>query len=318
MHLTRHSRILAFAMVAAACSNSNDRPAEPTGGDRIVADSGNAAEMAARYAELEQKVLSDARCKVEVDEVLLGARGVGRAHPYASRREWTQIAGGRDGSVTLVSPTVLPGMWTTVRRYMNREIVVERVTARFTTKYTFAIDPTGAGPDACTVTEDTESAVRTFDEDRMARSFTDSDLLALVGKNRRGVIYVWSPHMPYSYARKQGELGAAGIDNVKAAVALLEEQTGKDIEITVAADAAATPELIDSLVAAEPSLTPDMARPVQSMELLYRNVNQHYPALLVYEGGRISRHVYPGVETPEKYASYILGQLEQLAAGEGK
>ena len=308
MNLMKHSRLLAMTVLVAACGSDNQGVTPEAPDTKIQAEPSHAEENAARYAALEAEFLGDARCKAEVDEVLLGARGIGQQHPYASLRQWSKVASGRDGSVTLVSPTALPGMWTIARRYMNREVVVERMSARFTTSYRFAV-----GDDGCTIEKD-DSVTRSFDEELMARSFTDKDVLALVKSQPRGVIYVWSPHMPYSYSAQQEKNGANGIKNIEEAVRLVEAQTGQSLALTIAADPGASPDLIDGLVAAEPSLEPTMGRPVQSIELLFRDVNHHYPALLVFEDGRISRHVYPGVESPEKYASYILGQLAELGA----
>lgn len=305
--------LLASLAIAPACSNGDSKDSDKSRGQERQGESGGTPDGAEDHAALEKEHLGDIRCREQVFEVLMGGRGAGGTR-FASRREWTrQPARGNDGSVVLVSPTTLPGMWNVVTRYLNGEVVVKRQTARFTTTFTFGVHATDPAQDSCEVHRDSNAEPRKFDEARMARALTDHDVLDLVKKNPVGVIYVWSPHMPYSYDSKLEAQGANGLKNIQEAVAKVSQQTGKPVALTVAVDPGASEELVNEIVSHEERLDENMTQPVEAIELFYRNVNHHYPAVLVYADGLIARHVYPGTETPEKYAAVIGEKLAEIS-----
>jgi hypothetical protein len=315
-------RFVVLAALVPACSAPNDQSSKsiPQAGSQSNADGpattarpGGAAE---RHRQLETRYLADIRCKSQVEQILDGARGLGDANRrYAATREWAVLGGrNKDGSISLVSPTTLPGLWTIVTRHSNREAVVQRVTARFTTEFTFGVDASDPARDSCEVHRNSNKAVRRFDEAAMARALTDHEILELVKKNPIGVIYVWSPHMPFSYSSELEAKGANGLKNIKEAVAQVSQELGQEVALTVAVDPTAQQPLVDAIIQREPLLDESMGQPMQALELVYRNVNHHYPAVLVYADGMISRYVHPGVEIDGKYVSVIKKRLEELRA----
>ncbi len=77
-------------------------------------------------------------------------------------------------------------------------------------------------------------------------------------------------------------------------------------------DPAASAGYARQLVSQHDYMKPESLRSVQSIELSLRAMRTHYPALIVYAGGRMSRHGYPGLGTEEEYMKYIRGELNEL------
>jgi hypothetical protein len=307
--------LLLAAPMAVACSAGGKDPAAsgPEKPGRERPDGDVAPDHA--YAAIEKEHLDGVRCRAQVEQILGSEGSVGKSSHFASRREWTLLPRrGTDGSVRFLSPTTLPGLWTVVTRHLNGEPVVERVTARFTSTYTFAVDAKDPAADSCEVAKETQKSVRVFDDSVMANALTDHGILEMVRVNPHGVIYVWSPHMPFSYSSAQEESGANGLRNIHEAVERVARALGEPVALDIGVDPTASASLIRSVVRGEPHLDDGMARPVHALELFFRNMNHHYPAVLVYSNGLISRHIYPGVETPDKYAQVIVGQIEALRA----
>ena len=267
--------------------------------------------LAVTSSELERTFLDDARCH---DEVLATLNGKGAyRRNFTTTLEWTKTLARRtDGSVTLMSPTTVAGLWTQVRRFGNGEVEVSFVTTHFTKTVRFDVNPTDRSRDNCK--NATLSAVeRKLDSKRQKRGFTDRDLDKLVKDNPAGVIYTWSPGMPFSYSSKAKRNGVALI---KAAVAELTAELQAPVKLDFVVDPTVKDALVQGVLAKESvEMDASMGRSIQALDLLFRNMNQHYPAILVYANGKLARQIYPGVETLGKYKDVIRATIHELQGG---
>lgn len=119
----------------------------------------------------------------------------------------------------------------------------------------------------------------------VSRGFTDSDLKKKIGKDKQGIIYLWSPHMP---------LSVQGLPVIKK----LSKKKNWDLIVLLDPKAKADKELEGHF-----SKT-DLVRP-QSFELKMRNAYLHYPMLLGYKNGKILNKVKYGFEEYELYEKYF-------------
>lgn len=119
--------------------------------------------------------------------------------------------------------------------------------------------------------------------------FSDRDLADRMRGGGRGVVHVWSPHMPLS-VDAIGPMTAAARAHGLAV----------DLVLDPAADRA-----FAARVARERALQDDALRVADSVELRFRDALVHSPSVLVYAGGAIAGSVYPGGHTEEEYAAYF-------------
>jgi len=127
-----------------------------------------------------------------------------------------------------------------------------------------------------------------------APAFTDADLAALVESGASGVIYLWSPHLPLS------------VDGY-AQVAAAADRRGVKVEPLLAADA-------DRRFAAEAvasgRLPATALRAADAVELEFRGLALHAPAVLVFAGGRLRGAVLPGYKTADEYSAFFTRVLD--------
>ena len=121
-----------------------------------------------------------------------------------------------------------------------------------------------------------------------ARSFSDQDLATLV-RSGRGVIYVWSPHMPLS---------------LDAVAPLSAAARALGLAVTLLLDPAADPAFA-ARVAAERGLPAPALRVADSVELQFRDVLVHAPAAQAYADGQLAGSAYPGGHTADEYTAYF-------------
>lgn len=240
--------------------------------------------------ELEQKYLSDIRCRPEVFQEI---------NSMLATREWSlPSAREMDGSRRLHSPSQILGVWIEARVFMNGETLLRRITANYVETRTFDLE-------SCKIKKTVQKARELFDSPVASRTrFTDRDLRELVENNSRGVVYIWSPNMPYSFQRRLN--GKSGIEILRE----LGQKMG--LKVTVILDPSASAGYARQLVSQNSYMKPESLRSAQSLELSLRSMRTHFPALVVYANGRLSRHGYPGLGTEEEYAKYIRGELNEL------
>jgi hypothetical protein len=125
-------------------------------------------------------------------------------------------------------------------------------------------------------------------------SFTDGDLARRLDPPSRGVLYLWSPHMPLSvdgYAEVARAASARGL----AVEPLLDPQANRDF-------AAAT--------AAARGLPASALRVVDAVELQFRELSLHAPSAAVFAGGRLVGEPLRGYRTADEYATFFSRLLD--------
>jgi len=120
-------------------------------------------------------------------------------------------------------------------------------------------------------------------------TFTDDELLRVMAERVRGVIYVWSPHMP---------LSVDGVDTVRRAA------SPRGLAVTVVLDPGASLTLAVG-IAAERGWPLSTLHVADSVELTFRDLLVHAPAVQVYANGRLVGSPFPGHHTVDEYSAYF-------------
>jgi hypothetical protein len=134
-----------------------------------------------------------------------------------------------------------------------------------------------------------------------ARSeFQDKDLDKLLSiskkTHKKGLIYIWSPHMP---------LSLRGVHEAKKIT------KSKGIELTVVLDPYASADLA-AKVATRESFPKAYLRPLESRVLLEKNMTLHFPSVIPYRDGTLARDMRGGYDNPKRLASYLEKEFEKL------
>jgi len=130
----------------------------------------------------------------------------------------------------------------------------------------------------------------------LAREFNDHDLARLLKNHTRGVIYLWSPHMPYSV---QGASEARRVAQELAVESVLLLDPYADSELT-------------SHVLQSQRLPSSATRRVRADALAKRGATQHFPTAIVFERGRLDVQMLPGYTPPEDLRAYIRQRLKNF------
>lgn len=127
--------------------------------------------------------------------------------------------------------------------------------------------------------------------------FSDVDLEELLlSTPAGGLIYVWSPHMPYSVK------GLRDIADIGGRVGL---------SVTPLLDPYAEARL-SARVVEEAGLPPAALRSLNSPALFDRGATLHFPTLFVFAHGRLAEHMLPGYTSPAVYEAFIEEQLAHI------
>lgn len=120
------------------------------------------------------------------------------------------------------------------------------------------------------------------------RPFTDGDLESLRASEDRFIVYVWSPHMPLSVDGWAEIYAAAGRLDIPVVPLLF---AGSEAGFA-------------AREAARVGIPEDGLREAVSRELRDRDALVHAPALLVFDGDRVSP-VLPGYRNADGYREFI-------------
>jgi hypothetical protein len=257
--------LLLLALVPSLACSERPRP------QAAGAGSGVARQPAGR-ASVRDEHLVGAPCAREAGELL---------DEWETDRRWAREASASEIEEIHKTPTRAPGVWLETRVSMpHRQIEALRVTAETTTVVSWQ------GPDC----EPRLGVVdRVYNPARMREAFTDRQLARLLEGGGSGIIFAWSPHMPISLRalpqiqRAARELG---------------------LPLTVVVDPRADRALV-ARAAGRAGMPRDWLRPLEATELLQRGMTLHFPAMLVYSGGRITSPLNPGFERASSYATFI-------------
>lgn len=202
-------------------------------------------------------------------------------HIADQRAAWGAVAPPRmqppaaDGATVLHWPTSTLGTWV-VEVLGPREASLRRVADGQVTDITWSTD--------CV-----PSTVDTPRLGSVAGRFTDADLRRLVAAQPRGLLYVWSPHMPLS------------VDGVGVARMVAARQ---NLPLTILLDPGAN-EALARTVAATHGWPPGTTIVADATELRFRDVLIHAPTLQAYAGGRLVGSAFPGYHTNDEYSAYL-------------
>jgi hypothetical protein len=155
-------------------------------------------------------------------------------------------------------PTGAIGIWLRVVEQKPDELFVERITATRLERLHFG--------EGCGMSE---SAVAL--PPAAADAFSDSDLIMRVARTDRGVVLLWSPHMPLS-VDQHAVLAEVARDLGLAVIPILDPAADRDYAIRVAR---------------ERGLSADSTRPLGGVELALRGMATHTPSLQVFVGGQL-------------------------------
>jgi hypothetical protein len=130
--------------------------------------------------------------------------------------------------------------------------------------------------------------------------FQDNDLEKLLKISKKtqqkGLIYVWSPHMP---------LSLRGVHEAQKVT------TTKKIALTVLLDPYA--DLVTaSKVASRESFPKSYLRRIESRILLEKNMTLHFPSAIPYRDGTLARDMRGGYDNPQRLADYLEKEFEKL------
>ena len=128
-------------------------------------------------------------------------------------------------------------------------------------------------------------------------SFDDADLARVLEASAEqgtdGILYVWSPHMPYS------------VVGLKVMFAL---QAEYDWQVVALLDPSAD-QVLAQRVAARMRWNPSTLQRLHSNALFDRGFTLHYPTLAVFSNGVINEAILPGYRSGDGYRSFIHGAL---------
>lgn len=179
-------------------------------------------------------------------------------------------------------PTRVIGLWVRMVEEGPRQVALERITSTRVERLRF--------DEACAVSE---LAVASPPPPQGA--FGDSDLITRIAREDRGVVLLWSPHMPLSVDQHA----------VLARVA-------PDLSLTVISllDPAADPDYA-ARVSRERGLPAEATRPLGGVELALRGMTTHTPSLQVFAGGRLIGPVLYGYRSEAPLRAALTALLPQ-------
>jgi len=196
----------------------------------------------------------------------------------AARRAW-QVTGdvrrqppATDGREIRHWATSTLGVW--VIDVASADVTLTRVSPETVTTVTF---------DAACVATRTEQPRPA----QAAPRFSDGDLRARLAEVPRGVIVVWSPHMPLS------------LDAVRA---VGDAAATRGLAVDVVLDDAADRDFAARTLVGQ-GLPAGWARVADSVELVFRDVLVHAPAVQLYARGRLVGSAFPGAHTAAEYGA---------------
>jgi hypothetical protein len=124
--------------------------------------------------------------------------------------------------------------------------------------------------------------------------FTDEHLRTLARKHKRGIVYAWSPHMPFS---------VNGFATIKKAAAKLGLEVFPVLD--PGADATAARAAVE-----KNGLDQSAMMRMESTELFERNMPNHYPSVIVFSGGKVVGPTIPGFKESDTYVGLIAQSLK--------
>lgn len=192
------------------------------------------------------------------------------SHEWKSSEKWIKHYQGGLKNFFLASPTSVVGEWVLVRSLPDGSVISK-------------INQSGR-IEAAFLGKDCSKDVKTYPHPAPEKNAkTDKDIATFVSDNKQGAIYIWSPRMT---------LSQKGIKEIKGAAKKLK------LPLLVLMDKNVTDKELHSLRKKLGSID---TQKVDSLELRMREVEQHFPALLVFKDSKILPEVKYGFEKSDRF-----------------
>jgi hypothetical protein len=219
-----------------------------------------------------------------------GAQAEALARKWGAQDSWRASAPDLDGATSFRAPSRDFGAWIVARWLPNGQIEMNRVSTGSLVRARWL----GAAK-TCVPTLQT-SVPKAF-TDRSADSWTDERLATLIQQGKRGFVYVWSPHMPYS------------VKGLRELPAMRKRLGGA--EIVVMLDPAARQAAAEQTIRKHAFPKVYMAR-FNSIELYMRDALVHAPALLPFAGKKLGSRLLPGYRKIADVESFLKREWKAL------
>jgi hypothetical protein len=124
--------------------------------------------------------------------------------------------------------------------------------------------------------------------------FDDEDLRTALEETGQLVVFLWSPHMPLSVDAYPEIEGAC-----------------RELRLPFRAvtDPSSDRSYVDRVAGAR-GIPPEARLPLASVELLFRDLAVHAPAVMVFTGGKVSAPL-PGFRDRDDYTRFLEGEMER-------
>jgi hypothetical protein len=204
---------------------------------------------------------------------------------WDSRDVWRRmVAPGKD-AYSFSSPTGKLGVWVELHSEGDGQVRAVRMAEDTAMEMTW--DTSNCHPQLTT---------QKFERPRSG-SFSDEELRKLVNGGKAGVIYAWTPGMVYSMD----------------AYADLKKVTSKlGLKLTLVMDPSADPASARKMSRAQGFPLSGNDRRMESVELLARGMNIHYPTLVVYADGKLADSEVVGAWPAQRFEERIQAELAQI------
>lgn len=127
--------------------------------------------------------------------------------------------------------------------------------------------------------------------------FSDKDLQNVLKKNKKGIVYLWSPGMVYSM-KEYNVFKNYAQKNKLAFIPVLDDKAGR----------------ANANAAADQYKFEPGARKMASVELIQRSGSAHFPRTFVFSNNKISREPLLGVMPEKTLAKLVTQELKALEA----
>lgn len=221
--------------------------------------------------------LEGRRCRAEARRVL---------DTWEMERVWSRFLS-PGAEIVHRTPTRKIGTWIELRLLADKGLELVRMSPTSHTRIRW--EPKRCAPKLA-------SAAIARDEARLKDTFDDPYFESIAAANPSGVIYLWSPHMPYSLK---------GWEPVREAA----RKAG--LPVFAVLDPHASPLLLSEMPAEFNALKASSRR-LEAWELIQRGVGQHYPTTVLFSRGRVVGPVFPGVKSEGQYAEFFKEYLAQI------
>lgn len=215
-------------------------------------------------------LLDGRKCRKQAIEVL---------DTWEPQRQWQKFLS-PDSQVVHRTPTRKIGTWIELRFLEDGGLELFRLSPTSNVRISW-------NPKQCT--PKLSAAVIPRDEKRLNGTFDDSYFETIAAANPQGILYVWSPHMPYSLKGWEPVRNAA-------------KKLGLPVFPVLDPHASA---LLLSEMPPEFNLLKATSRRLESWELIHRGVGQHFPTAVLFSRGRVVGPVFPGVKSEDQYVEFF-------------